>query len=448
MQLNNGKIIFLGEKPHNSVVHYNAVERVIQEWINLQKAHPSKKKLALVLEYDSSEGVIINDYVNNGNDSALRATFITYLTYETMEFFASLHKLKLALDSSNSNESVGSTFEVACFEEYGYEYNDEKAKHMRQSEEESEKWFINERDEHTSERFMRYVRSDTNLAVLISYGSAHIQDGYVNKRLDNFQLDESLCYGYYLCYFLRKDLGKDKVLTIIPVFFGPQELKRDFPDRYRSAPFLESADDISYTWAHVLKADMFIVSECPQLYPHPFGYTFSKFVIGKLYEQIVKAEALLPGYLAKINFYTALGDIFFITGQKFNSSTALEDWKKGNKSYNGFERMDAEEFEYQLKSVYKKSYEFPSAREVLYGLGFTDKDFESEIADSVFWHNQVWLEVQPKMKFMNCVGIYWVGYPIEMERAKEYLVQYTGQDYKEPEKYLQWYRKNILGVDY
>jgi hypothetical protein len=59
-----------------------------------------------------------------------------------------------------------------------------------------------------------------------------------------------------------------------------------------------------------------------------------------------------------------------------------------------------------------------------------------------------WQLALPRMKFINCIGIYWVGYPDEKVKAKEYLVKFSGEDFAEPEKYLQWYRMKYYGYEY
>jgi hypothetical protein len=53
-----------------------------------------------------------------------------------------------------------------------------------------------------------------------------------------------------------------------------------------------------------------------------------------------------------------------------------------------------------------------------------------------------------RVKFTNSIGIYWFGYPDEKIKAKEYLVKFSGEDYAEPEKYLQWYRMKYYGYKY
>jgi len=46
------------------------------------------------------------------------------------------------------------------------------------------------------------------------------------------------------------------------------------------------------------------------------------------------------------------------------------------------------------------------------------------------------------------VGVYWVGYPEEKAKAKQYLVKFSGKELELPAQYLQWLRKNRLGLSY
>jgi len=50
------------------------------------------------------------------------------------------------------------------------------------------------------------------------------------------------------------------------------------------------------------------------------------------------------------------------------------------------------------------------------------------------------------VKFLQYIGIYWVGHPDESEEAHAHLVQWTGQELTSPALYLKWYRKTYLGL--
>ena len=58
----------------------------------------------------------------------------------------------------------------------------------------------------------------------------------------------------------------------------------------------------------------------------------------------------------------------------------------------------------------------------------------------------VWRQVSARVKFLQYIGIYWVGHPDESEEAHAHLVQWTGQELTSPALYLKWYRKTYLGL--
>jgi hypothetical protein len=60
--------------------------------------------------------------------------------------------------------------------------------------------------------------------------------------------------------------------------------------------------------------------------------------------------------------------------------------------------------------------------------------------DTAEWNNKLWPEAIKNIKIINAIGIFWAGYPDEKIKAKEYLKNINGQDFAEPEKYLQWWR--------
>jgi hypothetical protein len=63
------------------------------------------------------------------------------------------------------------------------------------------------------------------------------------------------------------------------------------------------------------------------------------------------------------------------------------------------------------------------------------------------WH-KLWPEVFPAVRFLQCVGVNWAGYPEEKAKAREYLVQSSGKELASPGLYLHWYRTNRLELTY
>ena len=83
-----------------------------------------------------------------------------------------------------------------------------------------------------------------------------------------------------------------------------------------------------------------------------------------------------------------------------------------------------------------------------YGIYFEVSDTFNEYLENDDWRNNFINNWFDQLKFTNSIGIYWLGYPDEKIKAKEYLVQFSGEDFQEPEKYLQWYRMKYFGYEY
>jgi hypothetical protein len=64
------------------------------------------------------------------------------------------------------------------------------------------------------------------------------------------------------------------------------------------------------------------------------------------------------------------------------------------------------------------------------------------------WKQQELPMIIRHIKFTNSIGIYWFGYPDEKIKAKEYLKEFSREDFQEPEKYVQWYRMKFYGYNY
>ena len=443
-ELDKGKIVMLGESKHQDVIHYFQVVNIIDAWINIhseQQALPSK--LVLILETDSTFANAINSYLDNANDSLLKNDFIPYLTYEDMEFYYKLRKIKLRLNILNNNRTDKISFEIR-----GFELSGEDENLLRKTKSEMEKWFVADRDEYSSSGMIKYMDNNKDCSYLILYGGAHLEDGYANKS-KWVTLDKNESYGYYLFYYLKEKYGKDKILTVLLKAEAPDFLKNNFKEYYNNNAFIIEWKDLPFDLPNNSSYEMVLFQPGIQTYPHLLGYVFSRVVINRLLIKITQLEKFLPGFQAKKFMYgKCLNSIFFITGNKFQNSGEVEKWVSDNKDYNGFERINSEQFKWDLYKVYTASLTYKDAIINLYNFGFTESDFKIPVADSSDWHNRVWPGVIEKVKFINAIGLYWIGYDDEKKIAKRYLEQYSKEKYDNPVDYLKWYRKKFYNEDF
>jgi hypothetical protein len=80
--------------------------------------------------------------------------------------------------------------------------------------------------------------------------------------------------------------------------------------------------------------------------------------------------------------------------------------------------------------------------------GFDNKGLgEIQIISKEEWKKKRWNKIQQRIKLLNAIGIYWIGYPYEKDIAKKYLIEKTGKDFKAADKYFIWWiKKNYKTV--
>ena len=445
-EINSDKIVMLGENPHINVILYQSLIDVLNTWAIITKANSTvDNSLTLILEMDSADAHIIDTYIKTGNDSLMKEFITPYSYYETLEFYSKLRGFQTQLDSINNSTKFKIYFNIEGFEEIGRKLNLDTTWLMK-NKRESELYFIKERDSITANNIIKYLYNQPNTKVLMFYGAGHLQYGLINKNYFD-DLNEEQTKGYYLSYYLKKKYGEDNVLTVNQFTFEPSDLPNNLLGYYKGKSMLIVPNDVS-EWNRPELYDIFVFKPFKVLKIHRFSFVFSNVVLGKLSNAVTTFEIFLPGYKASVGYWNSLSDIYFITGQKYKNSNELSNWIDKTKKDDRFERLDSKEFELEMYKLYNESLSNPAAKDILYEFGFEEKDLNQSSIDSIEWNNKVWVNVQPKIKFINAIGVYWIGYTDEKMKAKKYLIEFSGQDYDEPEKYLQWYRKNILGVNY
>jgi hypothetical protein len=159
-----------------------------------------------------------------------------------------------------------------------------------------------------------------------------------------------------------------------------------------------------------------------------------------LSEEVEVYEKFLPGFFAARTYNRNLLYIQLITGIKFENSMQLKAWLAKNPEIDGIARFDSNEFADFIYNIYANKIPLTDNRRTIMLLNFPERDSTFYPSDPLIWHTN-WKNFNSKAKFINCIGIYWAGYPEEKTRAKQYLKEFSGVDFVEPEKYLQWYRE-------
>lgn len=428
-EIKNRKIVMIGEPLHHDFLLYNGLINVLYNWLQICENDKSRDfTLNLVLEMDSITAYYIDNYVKTGHDSLLYSIVAPFLYMEDIEFYENLRKAGMEIESVNEKRSSKIVLNILGFEEAGLE-NDETI--LRMNQQESERWFVNDRDKNVSIKLIEFIKShDNSEDYLVYYGALHLLDGYVNKSL-GFSIPIEESYGYFLIYYLKQEFSADSVLSFVQSIYTDKVLS----DTIKS---VENDPDKFIVVRHFEEPLMYY-------YPHLFRMVFSSFVIKKLSDRVGVLENCLPGYKATQSYLRYLQGVSFITSERFENSTSLKKWLETDPEFEGLQKIDSKEhcsFIYELsKDTKSRNY-----GNILRDLGFDNEVYTYSERDTTYW-NENWKNINKKAKFINAIGIYWIGYQQEKINAKQYLTDFTGEDHSDPADYLKWYRKKYFGYE-
>jgi hypothetical protein len=442
------RIVMIGEGPHSHPVGFDGTMTILYEWLKQVVDDASKpQNLTLILETDSAYAVGIQKYFDTGIiDSILNPG----MPIENYEFFANLRHFHNKIDSINKANSSPIKFTVRGFEEVGVNFN---ADFMLKTQKESELWFVNERDVNTSKGIIDYVHKHPEEQIVIFYGGSHLQEGLVNKNLGFPDLSDEECMGYYLIYYLRKEFGKENVVSVSQPIIPPIYLVGTAIEKATDRSIFISHKNLQINMFRPKDYEYFILRPYKISIPFSAGCSFSRVMIEKSISTLKQCEPVLSGYKTKGLFGSTMFYTWLLTGIRFKDTEGLEKWYNKN-GYAGFERLNSRDFKEQIfNSLFGDSENnlrhIDNFTYMLSELGFSDQIQDTSYGtDSSVWKEHTWPQEIGKVVFLNSIGIYWFGYPDEKIKAKEYLVKFSGEDFAEPEKYLQWYRMKYYGYEY
>jgi hypothetical protein len=444
VEINTRKIVMLGESPHSDFVLYNGLISTLNNWLRVcEKDNSREFVLNLVLEIDSASARIFDKYLHTGIDSALYREIAPYWNLEDIEYIHKLRKVGIEIERLNENRDNKIELNILGFEEVGININEN---YFRKTQQESERWFVNERDKNISIKLIEFIKSKSNNErYLIYYGAAHLQNGFVNKNL-GFTIPIEESFGYYLIYYLKQAFGEDSVVSFMQGIYIDKIFDNTILGRYSGIDVLVPSDKLNIQKIIEPYPNSFLVlrhfvKPYVRYNPHLFPMIFSRFIIERLSEKIDLYEKYLPGY-KPIQFYKRyMQSVFYITGVRFENSGELKHWLKSNPGFNGLERIDSKEYSNFIYGLFKDTVSKDNVK-ILNDLGFLEEDFTFYSKDSVTWQEN-WKNINKKVKFINAIGIFWIGYPDEKIEAKKYLIEYTREDFSEPDNYLKWFRKKF-----
>jgi hypothetical protein len=435
-EINKRKIVILGEQPHRHPSGYNEVIKILYEWLGeCRRTKNTNASLNLVLEIHTSWTNQLNEFFETGNLSPFLDTNINLVTLEEVEFYIKLKNFYDSVKYTNKNEGYNIKFKTLGFEEDFNNSPDYCKKTMYQVQ----YWFVKERDSVIVQKFLQYYNDNTTDNYLFYYGLFHLQKGLVNKNPGGLLVDKDSCMGYCLAGYLKNKLGEENVITIAKIMTSPDKLKELKLDTLINEKFFTDGKDFRVEIFRKPQYDFIFFNPYTDITDHPFNLVFSKKVFEKALEELTKLEKNLPENKIFVLWKTILTKLSYLAGVKFKDSKDLKKWIENQKSFD-ISYFDSNEYRNKLFQIYSNDEENVKAKIFLRQFGFEKSIEEYNSMDTAEWNNKLWPEAIKNIKIINAIGIFWAGYPDEKIKAKEYLKNINGQDFAEPEKYLQWWR--------
>jgi hypothetical protein len=177
---------------------------------------------------------------------------------------------------------------------------------------------------------------------------------------------------------------------------------------------------------------------------------FSIKVIKADIKKMIFLEKYLPGELAKNYFNRAKESLELLTGLNYDSVSRWQGWIENN-HYDGVSRLDSKEFEQELYDTYYRNPNDDKIKMKLYSLGFGQAITGKEMMSKSLWEKE-WKSNLNNIKFINAIGLIWVGTDEEKLNAKNYLdsiikEKQAGEN-SEQQSYLRFFRNYYMNLNY
>ena len=448
-QLAHGKIVMLADFSHGYALPYKSLISLLNEWIYKVKSGESKDyNLSLILEADTQEVSNLKKFLLNGNYESLLKFWLPYNTMEWLEFCADLRALDMKIDKLDEDKSFSHKIHLDLSGGETYNVFDSPKKYQS-SKIVGIKFFVNLRDSLASQNIIAYLDKNKNRKAIIFYGSSHLIKNFVRKNVGGI-LPDSETKGYYLAHYLKERYGEDSVLSINQSWASKQMLENSLFASAMDSDIFVYSKDIPWKNIQPQNYDGFIIRNENLAQSHDLRNIFSVNIIKADIERMQNIKNHLSGALAERYYNEAKESLELLTSQKFNQIKKWQDWLK-QAHYEGMERISSKGFE---EDIYNKYYGNPTNYQIkllLQKLGFGTAIMGSQLLPKPNWE-AVWKDVLPKIKYLDAVGLLWVGTENEKNEAQKYLSSVVhgikvGEKLK-PQDYLRLYRTDYEKVNY
>ena len=205
-KIENNRVMMIADEGHGNYIFMRTITNFLNYWIkNFQKDNHAQnipRNLYLVLESDSNQINSIYRFFSDNNPYELLNPEFIYgyqFTSGIIEFYHDLRKIYYDVESINKDLSEDNKISLKLFgPEKVIDLNDWTI-------EKRDKYFINERDEYSSNQIISQLEKDTAYKAIIFYGGAHLAN-VKTQKLQNHQ-EQGYFIGYYLLQHFKNRGG-------------------------------------------------------------------------------------------------------------------------------------------------------------------------------------------------------------------------------------------------
>jgi len=447
-ELWNRRVVALADFAHENAYSFHTLTQVLSHWLDL--AAGKSASLVLVLEETSQTAEILQEYLCTGQMEPVLSHLLPYTSLDRLEFYQEMRDFYIRLQRANegSSEDQRIRFSVRGFEPFNLSGSADGSELLYSSAAQAGD-MANERDRQVAAGLTAHLKDHPSNPVLVFYGMDHLRTRPTHQSWAQRVFGSSQQWQP-LGYLLKQQWG-EKFLSVAQAPFPPAA--RDPRDPYHaltSRNVILPSVDIPWKMTRVDPGnfDAAIFLNAPTIdEAHLLKCICSRRILNCAVERLAASEERKPSPFLGVFARRDRESLRLLTGQDFETSAEWQQWLSRN-PYDGFAHLDSDAF----AEVVRQECCQPMDRRrsaLLASLGLPPALYgrQQRIAPEE-WRDTTWKGLFPRVRFLQCIGIYWVGYPPEKERAKEYLVRFSNKTFDDPAMYLKWYRRECLKLAY
>jgi len=446
-ELQKRRVVALADFGHGNAYPYHTLLQVLSNWLDL--ATPAGGRLVLAMEMDDESTRVLRDYLRTGDLTPVLAYWLPFSTLDQLAFYRDLREFVLRIHRLNEDraEDRRIDFHVQGLETISMwtagSAGPDVLPDVAQAGETA-----NARDRGIASTLLACLKEHPRDHALVFYGMDHLCIRETNASWAA-RLFRSSRSWQPMGFLMKQELGKD-LLSIGQSPLPPAAGGGAYREMIGHDIFMRSAE-VPWKLNRIDPAD-FDAVVFPRVRTidegHQVRYICCRHVLEQAIAKLARIETLPQNaFTAKYPVPARVNaGLRFITGQSFTTAEQWRQWADAH-PYDGFAQIDSNDFAEAIRRACCQ----PMNRQrsaMLGSLGLPPAYFGRQHRISPEQWRRVWPKLATRVRFLQWLGIYWIGHPDERDKARARIVEFSGQEYDGPADYLKWYRSTCLYLNY